>query len=400
MAAHLIGYTDTDRHGLSGVESAYNNRLENSSTPLVLSIDTRIQNITMQALKFAIEKHSAIAGMAVVSSVKHGDVLAMASYPDFDLNRIQHASDDERFNRPMTGIYEMGSTMKTFSIATALDVGAIKMTDTFPVGEPFKIGRFSITDFKPKKGNMTATEVMIHSSNIGTAHIISHVAGNIQRSYLQNLGILDPSPIPFAEIGKPLLPSNWSEVYRTTVAFGHGISISVMQLIQAFSTVVNDGVAVQLQFEKTVGPMTGKQVIKPETSKLMRDMLRAVVASGTGGKAEVAGYEVGGKTGTAEKITGRGYNHSKRISSFISAYPMSDPEVVIYVMLDEPMPTKDTFGYATGGWVAAPVVGKIVSQASPFIGIFPQKVIQNTADTINSQDVSDEDITPPITEEQ
>jgi cell division protein FtsI (penicillin-binding protein 3) len=395
LAAHLIGYTDTDRSGLSGIERAYDPNLVNRSSPFVLSLDSRIQDLSMRALKEAIDKHKAVAGMVVVASVKTGDVLALGSYPDFDLNAVQRASEDQRLNRPVTGVYEMGSTMKSFSIATALDQGAITMTDTFPVGEPIKIGRFTIRDFKPKQGQMTATEVMIHSSNIGTAHIISRVSGPDQRRFLQKFGLLDTAMVPFDEIGKPMLPQNWSEVYRTTVAFGHGLSVSAMQLVQAFGALVNNGVMVPLHFEKTVGPVMGTTVIKPETSAMMRTILRSVVASGTGGKSDVPGYEVGGKTGTAEKITGRGYSRNKRMASFIAAYPMSDPQIVVYAMVDEPVPTKDTYGYATGGWVAAPVVAKIVDQASPLLGIMPKPVIESP-DAI----VSDANTTsPPIADD-
>jgi cell division protein FtsI (penicillin-binding protein 3) len=403
LAAHLIGYTDIDRRGLSGIERAFDKNLVDRTTPLVLSVDSRIQDLSMRALKEAIEKHKAVAGMVVVASVKTGDVLALGSYPDFDLNAVQQATEDQKLNRPVTGVYEMGSTMKSFSIATALDVGAITMTDTFPVGEPVKIGRFTIRDFKPKKGNMTATEVMIHSSNIGTAHIISHVRGEDQQRFLKNFGLLDPAKVPFDEIGKPMLPENWSEVYRTTVAFGHGLSISAMQVIQGFSALVNNGMMVPLHFEKTVGPVTGVPVIKPETSAMMRTILRAVVASGTGGKSDVPGYEVGGKTGTAEKITGRGYSRNKRIASFIAAYPMSDPQVVIYAMVDEPVPTKDTYGYATGGWVAAPVVAKIVEQASPLLGIIPKPVIEpseSLPSDINTNPVADDDAVSLSPDEQ
>ena len=394
LAAHLIGYTDTDRSGLSGIERAYDrNLLNRDGRPFVLSLDSRIQDLSMRALKEAIDKHKAVAGMVVVASVKTGDVLALGSYPDFDLNAVQQASEDQRLNRPVTGVYEMGSTMKSFSIATALDLGAITMIDTFPVGEPIKIGRFTIRDFKPKQGQMTATEVMIHSSNIGTAHIISHVSGPDQRRFLQNFGLLDTAMVPFDEIGKPMLPQNWSEVYRTTVAFGHGLSVSAMQLVQAFGALVNNGVMVPLHFEKTVGPVMGTPVIKPETSAMMRTILRAVVASGTGGKSDVPGYEVGGKTGTAEKITGRGYSRNKRMASFIGAYPMSDPQIVVYAMVDEPVPTKDTYGYATGGWVAAPVVAKIVEQASPLLGIMPKPVIESP-DALVSDTTS-----PPIADD-
>jgi cell division protein FtsI (penicillin-binding protein 3) len=390
LAAHLIGYTDTDRRGLSGIERAYDQNLLKREGPLVLSLDSRIQDLSMRALREAIDKHKAVAGMVVVASVKTGDVLALVSYPDFDLNAVQGATEDQRLNRPVTGVYEMGSTMKSFSIATALDLGAITMTETFPVGEPIKIGRFTIRDFKPKEGRMNATEVMIHSSNIGTAHIISRVSGPDQRGFLQKLGLLDPAVVPFDEIGKPMLPQNWSEVYRTTVAFGHGLSVSAMQLVQAFGALVNNGVMVPLHFEKTVGPVKGISIMKPETSAMMRTILRDVVASGTGGKSDVLGYEVGGKTGTAEKITGRGYSRNKRMASFIAAYPMFDPQVVVYAMVDEPVPTKDTYGYATGGWVAAPVVAKIVEQASPLLGIVPKPVIESP-DTL----VSDANTTNP-----
>ncbi len=396
LAAHLIGYTDTDRSGLSGIERAYDRNLVNrDGRPFVLSLDSRIQDLSMRALKEAIDKHKAVAGMVVVASVKTGDVLALGSYPDFDLNAVQRASEDQRLNRPVTGVYEMGSTMKSFSIATALDLGAITMIDTFPVGEPIKIGRFTIRDFKPKQGQMTATEVMIHSSNIGTAPIISHVPGPDQRRFLQNFGLLDTAMVPFDEIGKPMLPQNWSEVYRTTVAFGHGLSVSAMQLVQAFGALVNNGVMVPLHFEKTVGPVMGTPVIKPETSAMMRTILRAVVASGTGGKSDVPGYEVGGKTGTAEKITGRGYSRNKRMASFIGAYPMSDPQIVVYAMVDEPVPTKDTYGYATGGWVAAPVVAKIVEQASPLLGIMPKPVIESPDALVSDANTT----SPPIADD-
>jgi cell division protein FtsI (penicillin-binding protein 3) len=302
-----------------------------------------------------------------------GEVLAMVSLPDFDPNQPDSIDGEPRFNRATLGVYEMGSTFKIFTTAMALDSGKVTLQGGYDASEPIRIARYVIRDFHAKKRWLSVPEIFMYSSNIGSVKMALDVGPSAQRAFLRNLGMLTPSPVEITEVGAPLAPGQWRDINAMTIAFGHGIAVSPMQLVSGVAAMVNGGVLYPpTLIRRPPGELlVGKRVISARTSEKIRRLLRLVVEHGTGGKAEATGFLVGGKTGTAEKVVGRRYKAKALMSSFVGAFPMNDPRYVVFAMLDEPTGTKETFGYATGGWVAAPVVGNVISRIGPMLGVRP-----------------------------
>lgn len=373
VAAHVLGYTDIDGKGIAGIERYFDKSLKSATTPLKLSIDIRVQSILADELSRAMDDFSGIGAAGVVMNVNTGEVVAMVSLPVFDPNQPGIAADDAAFNRVTKGVYEVGSVFKLFTTAMALDSGVVGLNDGYDATDPIHIARFTISDYHPEKRWLSVPEILIHSSNIGTAKMAMDVGAEAQRRYLGNLGLFKPAGIELPEVGAPLLPSHWRDVSTMTVSYGHGIAVSPMQVAGAVAAVVNGGVLYQptLMAQDKKATLTGHRVISEDTSKKMRGLMRLVVAEGTGKKAEVAGYNIGGKTGTADKMVGGHYRRDMRISSFVGAFPMNDPRYVVYALVDEPKGTKETFNYATGGWVAAPIVGNVIRRAGPLLGVVP-----------------------------
>ena len=389
LAAHALGFSGIDHHGLAGIERSMNDELRESSKPLKLTLDIRVQSILHEELSRAQEEYHAIGGAGLIVDVRNGEVLALVSLPDFDPNHPGDIDDGASFNRATQGVYEMGSTFKIFTTAMALESGTVGLDGGYDATEPIHIGRFTIRDYRPKRRWLTIPEILIYSSNIGAAKMASDVGTANQRAYMRKLGMLTSSAIELPEVGMPLVPSPWRKINTMTVAYGHGLAVSPIQLATGVATMVNGGLfypstllpRAPRALEETKEAKTnehapeagepGSRVISPETSKQIRRLMRLVVAKGTGKKAAVNGYLVGGKTGTAEKSAGGGYSKKALLSSFVSAFPMTAPRYVLFVMLDEPKGTKKTFGYATGGWVAAPVVRRVIARAAPMLGIPP-----------------------------
>ncbi len=373
LFSHLLGFAGTDGLGLAGVEKKFNESLTAGSKPLKLSVDSRIQHILRQELAAAVSRFRALGGTGVVLDTTTGETLAMVSLPDFDPNTPDRAPDKARFNRATLGVYEMGSTFKIFTTAMALDAGTVGMRGGFDASKPIKVARFTITDFHGKNRWLSVPEIFMYSSNIGTAKMAMALGTKGQREYLRRLGLLRPARIEVPEIGAPLVPSPWREINTITISYGHGIAVSPVQIAEAVSTVVNGGIrrpATVLKTLKGEAPK-GTRVLKARTSRHMRKLLRLVVTGGTGRKAHAPGYLVGGKTGSAEKIGTRGYREKALVSSFVGAFPMTAPRYVVLAVIDEPRGNKRTFGYATGGWTAAPVVSRFISRAGPLLGIAP-----------------------------
>lgn len=376
LTAHLVGYTDIDGKGISGIEKAYNHQLEEGEEPVVLSVDLRIQHLLHKELKKAVEKFSAKAGIGMVMDVNSGEVVAMVSLPDFDPYKAGTASTDARFNRATLGVFEMGSTFKLFSTAAALDSGLVNFNTTYDAVEPIRVGRFRISDYHAKKRTLSVPEIFIYSSNIGTARMAQAIGPSGLKDFYENMGFFEPVAVPFPERGTPLYPKPWREVSTLTASFGHGIAVSPLHLMRAASALVNGGIMVKPTFLKpdTVqAPLTpiGERVIKAQTSHQVRQLLELVVADGTGSKAAVEGYHVGGKTGTAEKIVPGGYKKDALLSSFLGFFPIDNPRYAVVAIIDEPKGIKESYGYATGGWTAAPVVGKVIEQMGPLYQIAP-----------------------------
>lgn len=373
LTAHVIGYNSVDNRGIAGIEHSFDDFLRRKDKNLVLSLDIRLQNILRDALWDGIRNFNAIGGAGLVMDVHSGEVLAMVSLPDFNPYEPGKADEKTLFNRVTLGAYEMGSIFKIFTLSQALETGAVSLSSSFDCTHPLKIGKFTINDFHPQKRWLNVPEIFIHSSNIGAVHIIQKIGGPAQKEFLSRLGLTTPSPIELPEVGKPLLPPEWKDLSMMTISFGHGMAVTAMQLASAAASIINGGhlVTPTLLKKQTSEVRQGPAIISPQTSDAMRAMMRAVVTKGTGKTAEVKGYFVGGKTGTAEKQQGKGYSKSALLSSFIGIFPANDPRYLVLVMIDEPHGTKESYGFATGGWVAAPMVKKVIADGAPLLGVAP-----------------------------
>ena len=375
LASHLVGYTDVDGEGLSGIEKGLDKNLNISDEAIAVTLDIRVQHLLREEIKKAVAKHSAIAGAGIVMDVKTGEVLAAVSYPDFDPHRIGNARAHELFNRFSLGVYELGSTFKIFSTAAYLDLPGKTTEALFDVRSPIRKYSHVIRDYHGKKTILSLPEVFIYSSNIGAALMGEALGSKKTRQLFADLGLSEKLDITLPESGEPLLPSPWRNMNTLTASYGHGVAVSPLQFISAASTVLNNGELVTPVFvkdKKSPSNGLGYSVISPQTSQTMRKLMRLVVTHGTGNMADVKGYQVGGKTGTAEKSGIGGYDEQKLISSFLGMFPMSDPKYAVFIMIDEPKGTKDTYGYATGGWVAAPAVGNVIAGMGRILGI-PKK---------------------------
>ncbi len=377
LAAHALGYVDVDGNGLGGIEHFFNDRLNNDARtgePIKLSLDIRVQYALADELEQAMSAHRAKGAAGMVMDVNTGEVLAMVSLPDFDPNNITGVSDDSRFNRVTQGVYELGSTFKTFTFASAIEDKVVDFTDGYDATKPLRVGRFLIRDDHPKKRYLSVPEIFAYSSNIGTAQMALDVGTERQQQFLASLGMLQPASIEVTEVGAPLYPASWHKISTMTISYGHGIAVSPIQLASGIAATVNGGLLYPATLVKGSSEMRqGRQVMSPTTSRKMRQLLRLAVKKGTGGRADAIGYRLGGKTGTAEKAKDGGYARRSLISSFVGVYPMDDPQFVVFALLDEPKGTKETFGYASGGWVAAPVVKNVVLRTAPLLGVAPQK---------------------------
>lgn len=382
--SHVLGYVGLDNKGLAGIEQYYDgfllkiNPLQGGYNPdnLQLSIDIRAQNIVQEELVNAVNEFSAIGGIAILANIKTGEILALSSLPDFNPTKASVAKSDQIFNRATLGVYEMGSTLKAITLAMALEKDAITLKDVYNVSSPIKVARFSITDYHPKGGWLTVPEIFMYSSNIGTAKIAMEVGKLDQKKFLKDLGLLSKIELELPEMAKPIYPSDqtWSDVSLMTISYGYGIAITPMHLMKAYSILLNDGYNIPLTLRKRAESLDYSEyqkILSDQTSNEIKKLLRLVVEHGTGRKSEVIGYYVGGKTGTANKSTNGKYSQNSRLSSFIAAFPMNDPEYLVLAMLDEPKGNSQTGGYATAGIAAAPITGKIISRIGPLFGIKP-----------------------------
>ncbi len=373
LTAHVVGFTDIDNRGLAGVEQSLDDKLRRSSEPTRLSIDIRVQHLLREELQRAVDEFRALGAAGLVLDVASGEVVALVSLPDFDSNSPALAPPESRFNRITLGTYEPGSTFKIFTAAMALDYGTVTMRDGFDATRPIQVSRFTISDYKPQRRWLTVPEILVFSSNIGAVKMGMTVGTQRQREFLGRLGLLHAPGIELPEVAAPLVPQPWREINTMTIAFGHGLSVSPLQLAHAVATVVNGGVARPATVLKRAAgePLPGERVMRRQTSDQMRQLMRLVVEKGTGKSANVPGYLVGGKTGTADKNFGGRYRKDARVSSFVGAFPMNAPRYVVLAMVDEPKGTKATYGYATGGWVAAPLVGRVIARIAPILGVEP-----------------------------
>ena len=379
LAAHVLGYTDIDGHGVAGMERALDKSLSDPSSrsqPLVLSIDIRVQQALEHELSDAMAKFSAIGAAGVVMDVHTGEVLAMTSLPEINPNAPGAASPEARFNRATQGVYELGSTFKPFTVAMAMESGTIKsFGQQYNCPQVLSAYGHLVHDTHPFGRICSVAEIMEESSNIGTAQIADQLGTQRQKYWLGKMGFLGAVPIELKERGRALTPgARWGPFETMTVGFGQGIAVAPLQLAMGYATLFNGGVYHSPTLLK-VGPghplPPGKRVFSEDTSYRMRALLRLVVMKGTGKKADAPGYRVGGKTGTAQKLINGRYSQTINITSFAGVFPMDEPRYVIVAMLDEPKATKDTYGFTTAGWNVAPVVSGTISRIAPMLGVQP-----------------------------
>ena len=372
LAAHAIGHAGRDMVGLAGAEQAFNSALSNDDgRPVPLSIDMGVQFHVDEVLRRYMAEFQAIAATGIVMDVHTGEILSLVSLPDFDPNQAGDADPNERLNRALQARYEMGSTFKAFTVALALEQGIAGHGETFDATAPLQIGGYTIEDFHAENRVLTLEEIFTHSSNIGSSRIALAAGAEAQRDLLQRLRLLERAPIELAESATPLLPERWGPTETATISYGHGIAVSPIAVASAFAAIANGGTYVRptLRPVRPGETVAGERVLEPGVAQGVLDLMREVVENGTGGRADALGFRVAGKTGTAEKPGRGGYDEDRLISSFSAVFPYDDPQYVVLVILDEPQGNASTYGYATGGWTAAPAAGEIISRIASILGV-------------------------------
>jgi cell division protein FtsI (penicillin-binding protein 3) len=347
--------------------------MQPDATPLKLSIDIKAQTLVREELSNAVREFNAKGAIGVLQHVNSGEIIAMVSLPDFDPHKPGQANPDALFNRATLGNYEIGSVFKAFTVAMALDSSTVNLNNVYDVSTPILISGAKIQDYQAKGGWMSVPQILMNSSNIGVSQMVMEMGKKAQFKYLKSFGLTSQLEIELNEKAAPYFRSEgkWSDLDSAIASYGYGIAASPLHLVKAMSAVVNGGKLYPptLLAEQNHSP---QQILKPSTSYNMNRLLRMVVRFGSGRKADVDGLFVAGKTGTANKLRNGKYDENLRISSFLSTFPAHKPEYVLLVTLDEPQPNKNTYGFATGGWVAAPATAKIIEKLSLALKIFPE----------------------------
>lgn len=392
FAAHMLGGTAFGQQGVTAAEiigtAGMEHRLEQrlrdpdmADVPVQSSLDLTVQAVASGVLEDGMNLMNARAAAAVIMDVHTGEIVSMVSLPDFDPNHRPappvegSPTDSPLFNHAVQGVYELGSVMKAFAVAQALDLGLVDPATMIDTRGPLRVGRFSITDFRNYGNQLSLTDVFVRSSNIGTARLAQMIGPERQREFLRSFGFLEPVPLELSETSRarPLYPERLSELSSMTISYGHGMSTSPVHLAAGYATLVNGGLRVTPTLLRRPEPPPGERLLSERTSAIMRSLMRQVVTRGTASFAEVDGYGVGGKTGTADKPNERGGYHTNRvIATFAGAFPMNDPRYVIVVSLDEPTETSGTEVRRTAGWTVVPVAAEIIRRTAPLLGLRPQ----------------------------
>ncbi|PTX54069.1 cell division protein FtsI (penicillin-binding protein 3) [Litoreibacter ponti] len=405
LAAHILGGASFGREGVhsaevigtAGVEKAFDDYLRDPAmegAPLRLSIDMTIQAASREVLYGGMKLMNAKGATSVLMDVHTGEIISMISLPDFDPNTRPPGllegdpSDSPLFNRAVQGVYELGSTFKIFAAAQALEIGLVNPSTMINTKGPMQKGRHRIRDFHNYGPQLSVTDIIVKSSNIGTARMALDIGAKRQKQFLEQLGFFHPTPVELVEApgAKPLLPKKWRDIHTMTVSYGHGMAASPLHLAAAYATMVNGGTKVTPTLVKQHRTESGPRVISKRTSDQARVMLREVVERGTASFARVKGYEVGGKTGTADKPKrrGGGYYKDKVIATFASAFPMSDPKYVLIVTLDEPSENSGDKPRRTAGWTAVPVAAEMIRRTAPLLGLRPKLDPGELSEVVNT----------------
>jgi cell division protein FtsI (penicillin-binding protein 3) len=379
LAGHVIGSMQPNGKGINGMERALNDRLMtgDSTTPLKLSIDSRIQYLVETELAREASGQRAIGGAGIVMDVRTGEVIASASWPFMDPNKPETNSPNEQNNRATNSRYEMGSTFKVFTVAIGLEDKVVTPDTMFDARAPMQIGEETIHDFHGQNKMMSVVEILSHSSNIGTVRIARSVGTARIKEFFNRIGLMEAAGGELAESARPLLPRRWSDITAATASYGHGIAVSPMAVVAAYGAISNGGQYVRPTFlaRDASSPVSSRQVLSAETSTTIVGLMRRVVTEGTGRRADALGYLVAGKTGTGEKAGPNGYDVNRRVSSFAGVFPANNPRYSILILLDEPKGSVDTGGIATAGMTAAPSVARIVERAAPLLGVAPTRTL-------------------------
>jgi cell division protein FtsI (penicillin-binding protein 3) len=384
--SHLIGHVNIDNQGLAGIEKWLDGRgladlhmaglaTDRLQKPVELAVDLRVQHALRDELIAARDKYKAKAAAGLVTDVRTGEVLAMVSLPDYDPNNPRQALDPTRINRLTTGVFEMGSTFKALTLAMALDSGKVTLSSSFDARMPLRFGKFNIHDFHAQNRVLTVPEIFTYSSNIGAARSALAVGVEGHKAFLRKLGQLDRLRTELPESAEPIVPKRWGELNTITIAFGHGLSVAPLQAVMGVAALMNGGIMVPPTFLKRSeeeARALGRRVVKAETSDKMRYLMRLNVEKGSATRAEVPGYYVGGKTGTADKVVNGRYSKTRVLTDFMAVLPSDKPRYLLLVMLDEPQATPETHGFTTSGWNVVPAGGAIIARIAPLLGLQPR----------------------------
>jgi len=386
-AAHVLGYANVDNEGIAGIEKWIDGQglqdlegvglLKTASdlAPVALSVDLRVQHAMRDELLKAMEEFRAIAAAGLVLDVRTGEVVALVSLPDFDPNNPVDAQKDENINRINVGVYEMGSTLKALTVAMALDSDKFNINSTFDARAPLQFGRQRIRDYRGQNRVLNVPEVFVHSSNIGTARMALELGVEHHREFLRRTGQLERLRTELPENAAPLVPRRWGEINTATIAFGHGLAVAPLQAAMATAALVNGGYMIPPTFlrrSEEEARRHATRVISEETSEAMRYVMRLNAERGSAGNSSIAGFYVGGKTGSAQKVVNGRYAEGVLLTTFFAVAPADDPRYLFLTILDEPKATPRTHGFNTAGWNAAPTTGNIIKRTAHLLDIPPR----------------------------
>lgn len=380
LAAHVLGFTDVDLIGTAGAERAFDKQLSaKDAAPVKLSIDMRAQFALEDELGAGMEKFQSLAASGVVLNIRTGEILAMASLPNFDANRFGSALPNNRLNRASYQLYELGSTFKPITIALAYETGVVKDGEKLDVHKKLVIQKKSIVDDHPVHEPLGVYDILAKSSNRGATLMALRAGGEAQQDLLRRLGLFKRVPIELRESAAPLYAKTWQDITTATVSYGHGISVTPLALATALATLLNGGNYIKPTIEKhKIGQaIQSRRAVSAATSQHVVDTMRYVVTNGTGKNAAVPGYELMGKTGTAEKLIDGVYDKKRLVTSFAAAFPYNDPHYLVFVTYDEPKAYAESYGYATAGWNAAKTAGAVVERIAPVLGV--RKIVKTAA---------------------
>ncbi len=374
LFSHVVGFVGENGHGLEGVENIFDDYLAENMDPLRLSLDTRLQTVVYEQLSIAMQKYDARGAIGLLMNSRTGEMLSMVSLPDFDPENRKLDPEVNHLFKPLRGVFEMGSIFKIFNTAMAMEQGINKK---YVVNKPYPIldknGRVAhrVTDvasFKPKTPTMSIEEIMLHSCNVGSAQIALDLPDGTQKEFFHRLHLDEKLSLEFGKTERPLMPRKWGPVERATMSYGHGISVTPMHLLLAVNAMTNGGIYIYPTIQKRgIGAVRGERVLDETISAKLREIMYGVVEETSGQKARVAGFKIGGKTGTAEKYAG-GHNDTKRNqTAFVAVFPIDAPQYILLVILDEPKGIKETWNLRTSAWNAVPTAGKILSAILPLL---------------------------------